>query len=84
MANCKNLKNFLNIQMEIIEKHIDEHKWFTHIEDKNAALIDFANKFAWTWRELYCGYSCEFRDSCELSKPYKPKKQKNIEIEYYI
>jgi hypothetical protein len=47
------LKDFLNVEMEIILKHIDEHKWCNHIVDKNEAIADFISKYAWIIRETF-------------------------------
>lgn len=65
---CNQLKNLLKIQTQIIEEHIDKHKWFNHIEDKNEAIVDFIDKYAWLMRQMFCEYICEKRDDCDLLK----------------
>ena len=35
---CIHLGDILNAQIEIIERHIDEHKWFQGIADKDKAI----------------------------------------------
>ena len=45
--HCTHLKDFLEAEMLIVKRHIDEHKWFLHIEDKNEAIDDFIKKYAW-------------------------------------
>ena len=35
------LKEILEAQIDIIERHVDNHKWFMQIEDRNEAIGDF-------------------------------------------
>jgi len=51
---CNNVKLLNYVQRLIIEKHIDNHKWFNGIEDKTEAIIDFINRFAWIEKEVFC------------------------------
>jgi hypothetical protein len=57
----------MKAQLEIVKKHLDEHKYLRKIEDKNIALESFIADFGWLIRELYCAHICENRDNCEIA-----------------
>jgi hypothetical protein len=61
---CIHLREFLDSEIKIIENHIDEHKWFNHIEDRNLAIEDFIVKYGWIMREYYCNYICPEGSGC--------------------
>jgi hypothetical protein len=65
---CPMLSEFSKVQLKIIQKHLDSHKWLRHIEDKNIAVADFINLYAWLIREVFCESSCELRGCCEVRK----------------
>ena len=65
---CQKLKDFLEIERKIIIRHIDDHKWFNKISDKNEGIADFINKYGWIIREMFCTYMCENKDGCDLRK----------------
>jgi hypothetical protein len=65
---CQKLKDFLEIERKIIIRHIDDHKWFNKIEDKNEGVADFIQKYGWIIKEMYCTYMCENKDGCALKK----------------
>lgn len=65
MEECKHLESLLIEQEHIIRRHIDQHKWYKMIADKNRAVEDFIEKYAWVMREMYC-------DLCPDSKECKP------------
>jgi len=69
---CTRMRDLLVVQKQIIERHIDEHKWFQHIPDKNEATSDFLEKFGWIMRELICGYICAERFNCKIAQKYLP------------
>lgn len=69
---CTHLQELLKVQKNIIERHIDEHKWFLHIPDRQEAIADFIEKFGWIMRELYCGYICPVRHECDIAQQYLP------------
>jgi len=75
ITRCVHLNELLEIQKNIIQKHLDEHKWFRHIPDEEQAKTDFIDQFGWIMRELYCGYACKERFECEIAKDkdYLPK-----------
>lgn len=64
MNKCENLKAFMSTQVDVINRHIDEHKWFQHIENKNDAVEDFLNKYGWLIRCMYCNYCCPYSNQC--------------------
>ncbi len=72
--HCTRLKDLAKVQRQIIERHIERHKWFAQIVDHQEAKEDFVLKFGWIMRELYCGYICEERLKCEIAQQYLPQK----------
>ena len=68
---CTHFSQLMKIQVEIIQRHIHEHKYFQHIEDKDQAVKDFIHKYAWIMRETYClacpdNKVCDYDPDCEL------------------
>jgi len=70
---CKHLHDILDAQIDIIERHIDKHKWFHGIANKDQAISDFIEKYGFIMREFYCSRSCKDRFECELALQYHPK-----------
>jgi len=70
IKTCKHLKEFLEVEINIINHHIGEHKYFQHIKDKNEAVQDFNEKYGWLIREMYCHYMCKDGPICKLAKEY--------------
>jgi hypothetical protein len=70
---CKHLHDILDAQIDIIERHIDKHKWFQGIENKDKAIFDFIEKYGFIMREFYCSRACKDRFECELAQKYNPK-----------
>jgi len=70
---CKHLRDILDAQVDIIERHIDQHKWFRLIANKDQAIADFIEKYGFIMREFYCSRVCKDRFDCELAQRYKPK-----------
>lgn len=64
---CECLKDFMATQIDVIKKHLDEHKYLRKIEDKNEALSSFIGDYGWLIRELYCTRICEHRATCEVA-----------------
>jgi|GEM_PF-780599 len=64
---------FLEAQMEILSRHIAEHKWCRGIADDQAGIADFLKEYGWLVRELYCGFACPKRHNCEFAKVFLPK-----------
>lgn len=57
----------MKTQLEVVRKHLDEHKYLRKIEDKEVALDSFINDYGWLIRELYCTRICEDREGCEIA-----------------
>jgi hypothetical protein len=70
---CKHLKDILDSQRDIIERHVDQHKWFQGIEKKEWAVCDFVEKYGFIMREFYCSRICVDRLECELAQKYHPR-----------
>lgn len=68
---CKQLSRFVKTQLEIVKKHLDEHRFLRHIEDKNEALKSFIEDYGWLIREIYCAEVCEDREECEIADEMK-------------
>lgn len=64
---CVHLNDLMKIQQKIIIYHLDEHKWYNHIADKNYAIVDFIKKYGWVIRETYCEI-CEFKENCKAKE----------------
>jgi hypothetical protein len=57
----------MKTQIDVIKKHIDEHKYLRKMSDKEEALSSFINDYGWLIRELYCTRICEHRATCEVA-----------------
>ena len=66
-VSCQHLSGFMKAQMEIIQKHLDEHKYLRKMEDRQEALASFIKDYGWLIRELYCTRICELRPNCEIA-----------------
>ena len=58
---------FMKTQMDVINKHLDEHKYLRNMPDKDEALISFISDFGWLIRELYCTKICDKRFECDIA-----------------
>ena len=67
MNACQCLSEFIKTQMDVISKHLDEHKYLRGMEDKNQALKSFIDDYGWLMREMYCTRICGKRNECEIS-----------------
>ena len=67
------MQEILEAQKDIIERHIDQHKWFLQTANREAAICDFVEKYGFIMREFYCSRVCVSRFDCELSQKFKPK-----------
>ena len=65
--SCQCLADFMRAQRDVILKHLDEHKYLRHIEDKQEAVSSFVSDYGWLVRELYCTRICEKRTECEIA-----------------
>ena len=66
-GNCQCLRDFMLTQMDVISKHLDEHKYLRNIDDKEKALSSFIDDYGWLIREMYCTKVCEKRVGCEIA-----------------
>ena len=72
-SDCKHLRDILDAQKDIIERHVDQHKWFQQIGNTEEAIRDFIEKYGFIMREFYCSRICRDRFECELAQRYGPK-----------
>ena len=66
-ASCKHLKAFMKAQLEVIARHLDEHKYLRNIAGREEAVESFIKDYGWLIREMYCTKICEKRDGCEIA-----------------
>lgn len=64
---CECLSDFMKAQLDIVSKHIEEHKYLRSMGDKDEALQSFIKDYGWLIRELYCTRICEKRTECEIA-----------------
>lgn len=64
MNHCQNMNELMQAQLDIIKRHIDRHKWFQHIDDRDKAIEDFIEKYAWLMREMFCLFTCPHSTNC--------------------
>jgi|TARA_Y100000034_G_C6774925_1_gene345939 hypothetical protein len=64
MERCEHLREFLDLEVDVIRRHLDEHKWFRHIISENDGVKDFIESYGWLIREMYCTAICADRDIC--------------------
>jgi hypothetical protein len=67
MNKCQHLAEFMKTQVEIVHKHLDEHKYLRKMTDKDEALASFISDYGWLIRELYCTRICKLHDGCEIA-----------------
>ena len=72
-SECRRLREILEAQVDIIERHVDDHKWFLKIEDRNEAVRDFIEKYGFIMREFNCSRICEERFTCKIASQFNPK-----------
>jgi len=88
LANCcEHIKDILNVEQKLIKQHIIEHKWCNGFDNRNDAIIDFVQKYAWLMREVFCGVMCPYRNKCEVSDVFRKAFLEDIsdgEIEEFI
>jgi hypothetical protein len=73
VKECTHLREILDAQRDIIDRHIDQHKWFNQIENREQAIYDFIEKYGFIMREFYCSRICGDRFHCQLAQVYSPK-----------
>lgn len=70
---CEKLADLMKAQLEVINRHVDEHKWFQHIPDQDKGVADFIDKYGWLMREMYCNHACSLKETCSLINRKKTK-----------
>lgn len=70
---CKQIHDILVAQIDIIERHVDQHKWFHGIANRDQAISDFIEKYGFIMREFYCSLVCKERFECEVAQKFNPK-----------
>ena len=60
---CPIVKQFNQVQAEIMQKHLEKHKYYRHIKDEIEAFLDFNKEFAPIEREVVCGV-CIHHKNC--------------------
>lgn len=63
---CEHLREFLDCQIDIIQRHLEKHKWFNQIPTEAEGIRDFIKKYGWLMRDLYCRHACEKRGECKV------------------
>ena len=66
-VSCQRLSEFMKAQLEVVMKHLDEHKYLRHMDDKDEALASFIKDYGWLIREMYCSKICSVREGCEIA-----------------
>lgn len=66
-VSCQHLREFMTTQIEVVQRHLDEHKYLRQMVDKEMALESFIQDYGWLIRELYCTKICELREGCEIA-----------------
>ena len=69
---CNHLDDIIRAEIPIVQRHLQEHKWYHHIQDDTQAQIDFIEKYGWLMREYYCDYICPDKETCQI-KEYQHK-----------
>lgn len=67
ILSCVRLAEFLRTQIDVVQKHLDEHKYLRQIVDKDEALASFINDYGWLIREMYCTKVCDQREGCKIA-----------------
>jgi len=63
MEHCERLGDLLNEERKVIERHLDKHKWYQGIEDRERAVTDFIKRYGWLMREVFCD-KCDENATC--------------------
>jgi hypothetical protein len=62
--SCSRLKDLLDAEIPIIEKHLETHKWLRQISDPSQGIIDFIEQYGWLMRDMYCHSACPDGINC--------------------
>lgn len=67
VVKCQHLHEFMQTQVDVVQKHLDEHKYLRKLADREEALESFIADYGWLIRELYCTRICELRGNCKIA-----------------
>ncbi len=67
VTGCPELRRLLEVEVAIMRKHLDRHKWFRHLADDNEASLHFVHEYGWLMKEIYCA-CCKLSETCEHAK----------------
>lgn len=71
-TGCNKLSELLQVESNVIKRHLSEHAWCNHIPDPSAAIIDFINRFGWVMKEMFCEM-CDNHHRCCVYAGIKEK-----------
>jgi hypothetical protein len=66
-SGCSHLSEFMRAQIDVVQRHLDEHKYLRRMESRSEALSSFIGDFGWLIRELYCTKICSDRSQCQIA-----------------
>jgi hypothetical protein len=52
-------------QKELINRHLDKHKWYRGISEKTEGMLDFISRYGEILREFFCDTACPNSTTCE-------------------
>jgi hypothetical protein len=67
VEKCDCLADFMKAQRDIISRHLDEHRYLRHIDDKEQAVSTFVEDYGFLIREMYCTGICSKRTECQIA-----------------
>lgn len=74
---CKYINEIINETFDILDRHIDEHMYYTK-KDRQEASQDFFDKYYFIVKEEYCDKICKEKNTCIEYQDYlKYKEWKN-------
>jgi len=62
---CPYNGSFLKEQKELINRHLDRHKWFRGISGREEGVGDFVVRYGEILREFFCDTACPDSATCE-------------------
>jgi len=66
---CHKVPEVMAMEIEVIKKHINNHKYYNNILSDEDAIVDFINKYAWVMREAVCAFCSDIRCECSRLNP---------------
>ena len=68
MNKCFHLDELISVEIETIKEHLNNHKWYQHIQDDKEAMNDFIQHYGQYMREVYCSSVCLDRFKCCIAE----------------